>query len=113
MERYEYRDIGGVPSIVIKPAAEPVGHVILYHGWGSTMDSYKFFATVVSDWGYSVIIPELPWHGERGSLNYDDEATLLDHFWRVVFQSVQEAEGIISELSQNTGSTITVIGHST
>jgi dipeptidyl aminopeptidase/acylaminoacyl peptidase len=112
MELYEYCDICRVPSIVLHPVSEPVGTVVLYHGWGSTMDSYKFFASLISNWQYRVIIPELPWHGERGSLNYFDETTLQAHFWSVVFQGVQEAEEIISELSQNTDSTITIIGHS-
>jgi pimeloyl-ACP methyl ester carboxylesterase len=76
------------------------------------MDSYKFFASLISNWQYKVIIPELPWHGKRGSLNYFDETTLQAHFWPVVFQGVQEAEEIISELSQYTDSTITIIGHS-
>jgi uncharacterized protein len=113
MEHYEYRDICGVPCIVLHPATEPVGQVLLYHGWGSTMDSYKFFASLISNCQYRVIIPELLWHGERGNLNYFDETTLQAHFWSVVFQGVQEAEEIVSELSQNTDCPITVIGHST
>jgi dipeptidyl aminopeptidase/acylaminoacyl peptidase len=113
MEHYEYRDICGVPSIVLHPATEPVGHVVLYHGWGSTMDSYKFFASLISNWGYRVIIPELPLHGDRGSINYSDETTLQAHFWPVVFQGVLEAEKIVSELSQDTDGPITMIGHST
>lgn len=113
MEHYEYRDICGVPCIVLHPPTDPVGQVVLYHGWGSSMDSYKFFASLISNWRYRVTIPELPWHGERGSLNYFDEATLQNHFWSVVFQGVQEAQKVISELSRNTDSKITMIGHST
>jgi predicted esterase len=113
MEHYEYRDICGVPSIVLHPATEPVGCVVLYHGWGSTMDSYKFFATLISSWRYKVIIPELPLHGKRGSLNYTDETTLQTHFWPVVFQGVQDVEKIVTELSQDTKCPITMIGHST
>jgi dipeptidyl aminopeptidase/acylaminoacyl peptidase len=113
MEHYEYRDICGVPSIVLHPATEPVGQVVLYHGWGSTIDSYKFFASLISNWRYKVIIPELPLHGERGSLNYSDETTMQAHFWPVVFQAVEDAQKIVSDLSQNTECPITMIGHST
>jgi uncharacterized protein len=113
MEHYEYRDICGVPSIVLHPETEPVGQVVLYHGWGSTMDSYKFFASLISNWQYRVIIPELPLHGERGSLNYFDETTLLAHFWPVVFQGVEDAVKIVSELSQDPDCPISMIGHST
>jgi uncharacterized protein len=113
MEHYEYRDICGVPSIVLHPASEPVGQVVLYHGWGSMMESYKFFASLISNWKYRVIIPELPCHGERGSLNYFDETTLQAQFWPVVFQGVQEAVEIVSELSENSDTPITLIGHST
>jgi pimeloyl-ACP methyl ester carboxylesterase len=113
MEQYQYRDIGGVPCIVLKPAAEPVGQVVLYHGWGSTIESYKFFASLIAGWRYQVIIPELPWHGERGTLDYKDEASLQSYFWRVVLQGVREGELLVSELSQQSDSRITMIGHST
>ncbi|MDR6879446.1 alpha-beta hydrolase superfamily lysophospholipase [Bacillus sp. 3255] len=109
----EYRELCGVPCIILEPSSEQIGQIVLYHGWGSTMDSYKFFATLISNWGYRVIIPELPCHGERGSLNYLDEETLQTNFWPIVFQGVQEAEKIVSELIQNSDSPISVVGHST
>ncbi|MBB6732396.1 alpha/beta hydrolase [Cohnella zeiphila] len=113
MEHDEYCVIAGVPCIVHNPAAEPIGIVVLYHGWGSTMDSYQFFASLIANWGYRVIVPELPWHGQRGSLDYSDEATLQSHFWSVVFQGVQEADRLVAELSRTTDSPILMIGHST
>lgn len=113
MEHFEYRDICGVPCTILHPTSEPVGQILLYHGWGSTMESYKFFASLISNWQYRVIIPELPCHGERGNLNYFDETTLQAHFWTVVFQGVQEAMEIASELSQNNDTPLTLIGHST
>lgn len=113
MEHFEYRDICGVPSLVLQPSIEPEGQVVLYHGWGSTMESYKFFASLIANWRCRVIIPELPCHGGRGSLNYFDETTLQAHFWPVVFQGVQEALEIVSELSQTSDTPITLIGHST
>ncbi|MBA2937188.1 hypothetical protein HZF08_02635 [Paenibacillus sp. CGMCC 1.16610] len=81
MEQIEYRDICGVPCIILDPSSEQVGQIVLYHGWGSTIESYKFFASLISSWGYRVTIPELPCHGVRGSLNYFDKETLQKKFW--------------------------------
>ncbi|MCY9663093.1 alpha/beta fold hydrolase [Paenibacillus chondroitinus] len=113
MEQIEHREICGVPCIILEPSSEHVGQIVLYHGWGSTIESYKFFASLISNWRYRVIIPELPCHGERGSLNLFDEETLQTNFWPVVLQGVQEAEKIVSELVHNSDSPITVVGHST
>ncbi|MDR6549068.1 alpha/beta fold hydrolase [Paenibacillus qinlingensis] len=109
----EYQDICGVPCIILEPSSKQVGQILLYHGWGSTIESYKFFASLISSWGYRVIIPELPCHGERGNLSYFDKETLQTNFWPVVFQGVQEAEEIVTEIIQNSDGPITVVGHST
>ncbi|WP_274653459.1 alpha/beta fold hydrolase [Paenibacillus humicola] len=106
----ENRDIGGVPCIVMEPAAEPAGHVMLFHGWGSTMESYRFFASLIASWGYRVIVPELPLHGARGSIDYADAAALQAHFWPVVRQGIREAGAIVSELTAE--SSVAVVGHS-
>lgn len=113
MEQIEYRNICGLPCIILDPSSEQLGQIVLYHGWGSTIESYKFFASLISSWGYRVIIPELPCHGERGSLNYFDKETLHFNFWPIVFQGVQEAEKIVAEAIQYSGGPIAVIGHST
>nr|WP_326063171.1 acyl-CoA thioester hydrolase/BAAT C-terminal domain-containing protein [Paenibacillus anseongense] len=59
------------------------------------------------------MIPELPCHGGRGSLNYFDKETLQSNFWPVVFQGVHEAEKIVVEAIQYGDDPIAVFGHST
>ncbi|SFK93502.1 hypothetical protein SAMN03159341_102246 [Paenibacillus sp. 1_12] len=84
----------------------------MYHGWVSNIYDYVFFASLIANWGYKVILPELPYHGERGRLNYFDTLVLQQYFWIVVLQGVKEAEEIVSELSL-TDENIGIVGHST
>ncbi|MCM3782002.1 hypothetical protein M3231_03360 [Neobacillus mesonae] len=53
---------------------------------------------MLSDWGYTVIIPEIPYHGVRGKLDYYDSKVLQKEFWNVVIQAVEESRLIIDEL---------------
>jgi dipeptidyl aminopeptidase/acylaminoacyl peptidase len=89
-----------------------MGTVVLYHGWASNIQNYMFFASLISDWGYKVLVPELPYHGERGKLNYFDISVLQHFFWMVVIQALKEAEAVVSELS-TTDEHIGIVGHST
>lgn len=106
--------IAGVPCLVLAPQGAPIGRVVLVHGWGSTQDSYRFFASLLAGWGYRVIVPELPLHGERGSLDYWQPETLQTRFWEVIVQGVQEACLIADELSHEDedGSPTAIVGHS-
>jgi len=111
MYHYTNLRIAGIPCLQFDPPSEPKGTVVLYHGWSSTAQSYSFFASVLSHWGYRIIVPELPHHGERGTLNYADPAALEKHFWDIVFQGIQETENLIAELDDSFGP-IGMIGHS-
>lgn len=66
---------------------------------------------MISDWGYKVIIPELPYHGERGNLAYFDTVILQQHFWSVVIQAVEEASTILADIL-NTDRHVGIIGNS-
>ncbi|MGG4130681.1 prolyl oligopeptidase family serine peptidase [Paenibacillus illinoisensis] len=103
--------IAGVPCLLIDPYLPPVGTIILYHDWGSTIRDYLFFGSMISDWGYKVIIPELPHHGERGNLAYFDTIILQQHFWSVVIQAVEEASTIVADIL-NTDDPVGIIGNS-
>lgn len=111
MDDYISCRIAGFPCLQMNPPIKSKGTIVLYHGWGSTIDHYLFFATLISHWGYKVIVPELPYHGERGKLDYFDTEVLQQFFWKVVLQGVQEAEQITSELFK-TDKNIGIIGHS-
>jgi len=112
MENYMNCTISGIPSLIVNPPGIPKATVLLYHGWASNNESYLFFASLVSNWGFKVIIPELPHHGVRGSLNYFDTKVLEENFWDVVLQGVEEVEKIVSTLTESENR-ISIIGHST
>ncbi|MBM7568202.1 alpha/beta hydrolase [Paenibacillus sacheonensis] len=113
MNTHEQRgEISGMPCLAFSAATAPVGQIVLLHGWGSTMDSYAFFASQIAGWGRKVIVPELPWHGERGTLDYWKTETLQTRFWEVVLQGVREVDAIAAELSSESELPVTVIGHS-
>ncbi|WP_219835172.1 S9 family peptidase [Paenibacillus sp. R14(2021)] len=101
----------GIPCHVLAPRGESKGTVLLYHGWGSAIDHYLFFGAMIADWGYDVIVPELPEHGVRGKLDYGDTIVLERYFWQVVLKGAEEAAAITAELNEAAG-TIAVIGHS-
>lgn len=103
--------IAGVPCLQIDSYLPPVGTIILYHGWGSTIRDYLFFGSMISDWGYKVIIPELPYHSKRGNLAYFDSGILQQHFWSVVIQAVEEASAIVADIL-NTDHLVGIIGNS-
>lgn len=105
-------NICGIPCLQINPSMKPIGVVLLYHGWVSNVNDYFFFASLIASWGYKVIVPELPYHGERGNLDYFNPLVLQEYFWNVVLQGVMEADTIVSDLSK-TASSIGIIGHST
>jgi Dipeptidyl aminopeptidases/acylaminoacyl-peptidases len=104
--------ICNIPCLQVMPSVKPKGTILLYHGWVSNIHDYCFFASLIASWGYQVIVPELPLHGERGTLDYFDKAVLQQYFWKVVIQSVQEAELLVSEMSE-TDDPIGIVGHST
>ncbi|QHW33530.1 alpha/beta fold hydrolase [Paenibacillus rhizovicinus] len=106
------RTIHNVPCLALSPAGEPIGQVVLVHGWGSSSDSYRFFASLIAGWGYRVIVPELPLHGERGTLDYWNPSVLQENFWNVVVQGVREAGGIAAELTRESVLPVTIVGHS-
>lgn len=101
MNNYHKQIIAGIPCIRINPHISSNGIVILYHGWVSNINDYIFFGSLISDWGFTVIIPEIPFHGTRGKLNYFDPKEVQKHFWNVVIQTVEEARNLITELTAN------------
>ncbi|WP_339302913.1 prolyl oligopeptidase family serine peptidase [Paenibacillus sp. FSL R5-0519] len=109
MNNFIESSIAGIPCIQINSRIESKGVILLYHGWVSNINDYVFFGSLISSWGYTVIIPEIPHHGARGKLNYFDPLDLQQHYWSVVVQAVNEAREIISELKDNI---VGVIGNS-
>lgn len=103
--------IAGIPCIRINPKSLSNGIILLYHGWISKIQDYKFLGSMISEWGYTVIIPEIPYHGTRGKLNYFDPTVLQQYYWEVVTKAVGEASHIIDELDDK-DKLVGVIGNS-
>lgn len=91
-------------------ASQPMGAILLYHGWGGTSVSYLAFAKQLADEGFDVFVPELMRHDQREPLDnpFEPDVTTT-YFWSVVEQSITEATEIIKQSGWN-ASDVIVIG---
>lgn len=64
---------------------EPLPTVFLYHGFASQKENYSLIAEIFSLYGFRVIVPDAPLHGQRIA-----ERHLQDDFWPIIVQSVEE-----------------------
>ncbi|GAA3409418.1 alpha/beta fold hydrolase [Paenibacillus hodogayensis] len=108
---YVKTDLFDIPCLRMKPTGTSKGTVLLYHGWSSSIESYEFFASTITHWGYEAVVPELPHHGERGKLNYGEPGQLQQYFWPTVLQGLEEAKAIAFHLAGQ-DARLAVIGHS-
>lgn len=81
-------EIGEIPAIYYTPVdMESLGTVIHYHGWSSQKENHDLMASNLCAAGYTVLVPDGLHHGERGSLDYEEEfEKILD----VILQSIKE-----------------------
>jgi len=74
--------------------------ICLYHGWGSSVTKYEGFARMLSEQGFTVIVPELHLHDSRDRLEaYFDHGVVERHFWQIVFQSIEESVSLVKQLN--------------
>lgn len=66
--------------------------IIIYNGWGSSIRTYIEFASELSELGFRVVLPELPYHDSRHPLEnpFQREVT-QQYFWKTIFKSIDEA----------------------
>lgn len=81
-------EIGEIPAIYYTPMdVESLGTVIHYHGWSSQKENHDLMASNLCAAGYTVLVPDGLYHGERGNLDYEEEfEKILD----VILQSIKE-----------------------
>lgn len=73
--------------------------VIFYHGWGTTAESYLEFAETLAGEGYTVVLPELPYHDSRNPLANPFYPTILqEYFWKTIFESIDEFDEFLRAL---------------
>lgn len=111
------RTIAGIPVLHFKPdgAETDLPTVLLYHGWGGHVEYYRFFGTMLSQFGFQVIVPEIPLHGERGALAKYFSPEGFARFWEVVCGGVQEGQELIRELTSSglvDPKRLGIVGHS-
>lgn len=70
--------------------------VIFIHGFGSAKEHNLHYAYLLAEKGFRVILPDVAWHGEREEGL--KESQLLNHFWPIVVQTIEELAVIKDEL---------------
>lgn len=111
MKKYPLVDISevelsGIPCIYVKPnfvSESDLPTILLYHGWSSNKENFRFIAIVLAQNGYKVIVPDAVDHGVRATLDYENIEVMRENFWRVVFETVKESELLIKEAIQKFG----------
>ncbi|MFB7142534.1 alpha/beta hydrolase family protein [Gottfriedia sp. NPDC056225] len=81
--------------------------VIMYHGWGSIIDSQVVIGEEIANRGFNVVIPEIIYHDTRQPLNNPfEKSTMQNYFWKTVFKSIDEVNGLIQSLRIDTENVI-------
>jgi dienelactone hydrolase len=88
--------LNGIPCLYSQPeTGKPKATVFFYHGWSSYKEYMQFTASILSLYGYAVMLPDLIHHGERGKLDCYTPDKLMTYFWEIIFQTVDEAAGLL------------------
>jgi predicted esterase len=65
--------------------------IIMYHGWGSTIDSQIVLGEKLAQLGFDIIIPEIMYHDTRQPLDDHFQTDVMQHyFWKTIFESIDE-----------------------
>ena len=73
--------------------------IIIFHGWGSSVNHYEKFAKELSALGFQVVVPEIVNHDSRNKLdNHFTKESTQQYFWKTIFTSIDGAESLILEL---------------
>ncbi|MDD2446218.1 MAG: prolyl oligopeptidase family serine peptidase [Tissierellia bacterium] len=89
--------IDDIPALVIIPKNKAKLHptVILYHGWGSSVEKQRFRGIILSNLGFQVIIPCAIHHGTRDPIDHSLAENAGQYFWKIIFQNIDESNKII------------------
>lgn len=73
--------------------------IMIFHGWGSSVNNYMVLAHDLSTFGFRVIIPEIEFHDSRNKLeNHFSKEVTQEYFWKVIMKTIDEADHILEEL---------------
>lgn len=89
--------INDIPALVLTPknTSKLLPAIILYHGWGSSIEKQEFRGYILSTFGYQVIIPCAIYHGERNPIDHRNPENAGKYFWDIIFKNVEESSLII------------------
>jgi dienelactone hydrolase len=95
--------IDEIPTLVLTPKNNTKLHptVILYHGWGSSIERQRFRGFILSSLGYQVIIPCGIHHGNRESVDHTKAENAGKYFWKIVFKNIEESDKVIDYAVKN------------
>lgn len=73
--------------------------IIIFHGWGSSVNNYVEMAEYFSSLGFRVIVPEIMYHDSRNKLetHFLKDVT-QEYFWKTIYRSIDEATLCFEEL---------------
>jgi len=54
-----------VPAVLAMPDGEPRAGMVVLHGYTGNKETMYDIASGLAEWGYAVVVPDLPLHGER------------------------------------------------
>lgn len=65
--------------------------ILMYHGWGSTIESQVVIGEKLANLGFDIVIPEIIYHDTRQPLKEPFEKTSMqNYFWKTIFHSIDE-----------------------
>lgn len=105
------------PAYVIRPKniEGKLKTIIFYHGWSSCAKNQIFRANILASYGYQVVLPEATFHGERGSLEYDDIEVVKRYMLETIMHNIEESPAIFKYVVEKLDAdpkNIAVSGHS-
>ncbi len=72
--------------------------IIFYHGLGSNKDNQRIRGYILASFGYQVLLPDAPYHGERAVEETEDMVLVYKYFYRAILQSIEESNLLTSYL---------------
>lgn len=89
--------IDDIPALVLTPKNDSKVYptVLLYHGWGSSVEKQRFRGHILSNLGFQIIIPCAIHHGDRDPIDHTKAENAGKYFWKIIFQNIDESEKII------------------
>ncbi|MCR8857935.1 MULTISPECIES: alpha/beta hydrolase family protein [Bacillus] len=83
--------LGNIHGLLLQPTKQDKKiTIVFYHGWGSSIYHQIFLGTILTNFGYTVIIPEIIYHDSRTALeNHFSKPIMEQYFWKTILHTVK------------------------